>query len=469
MPDPGWAYRSLADAAHAIEAGQASPVELTRACLDRIERLDPAVHAFVYLDAAAALAAARTAEREIRGGGYRGPLHGIPVALKDNVEVEGTPTTNGSQVFADRTAARDAAVWQRLREAGVVLLGKVHMHEVAWGVDVPPTRNPWDIGRTPGLSSSGSGAAVAAGLCFAALGTDTGGSIRIPASCCGVVGLKPTYGRVSRFGVLPHSWSLDHVGPLTRSVEDAAIVLQAIAGPDPRDHSAATVPVPDYRAELRRGIAGVRIGIPREHFFERLEPGVESAVRQALCDLEERGARLEEVSIPHIQYALAAFLVTERPPPPAGHDRSRRDPAPRGRYTREAQVLLTGGKFVFATDLLKAQRLRQILMDEVRAALRTVDVLATPTLPLVAWQIDQTTARIGDQDEHVLHACWRYTHPFNLTGLPAVSVPCGFADGMPVGLQLVGRPFDEAAVLHVAYAYEQATPWRSQHPPDLEL
>lgn len=466
MPDGGWASRSLADAAHAVEAGQVSPVDLARACLDRIERFDRAIQAFACLDAAAALDAARAAEREIRRGGYRGPLHGIPIALKDNFETRGMPATNGSQAFAGRVSARDAAVWERLRDAGAVLLGKVRMHEVAWGVDVPPTRNPWDVGRTPGLSSSGSAAAVAAGFCFAAMGTDTGGSIRIPASCCGVVGFKPTYGRVSRFGVLPHSWSLDHAGPLTRSVEDAAIVLQAVAGPDPRDPGAAAVPVPDYRRGLREEIAGLRIGVPREHFFERLEPGVEAAVRQAMRDLEELGARLEEVSIPHIPYGLAAILIIELASAAAWHDRYLHDPAARGRYTPEVQVLLNAGKFVFATDLLKAQRLRRVLMDEVRAALRAVDVLATPTLPLVAWQVDRTTARIGDQDEHVLHACWRYTYPFNLTGLPAISVPCGLAGGMPAGLQVVGRPFGEATVLRVAHAYEQATSWHHRHPPD---
>lgn len=464
--NPDRAWRSLAEAARAVEAQEVSPVELTRTCLDRIERLDPKVQAFVHLDADGALEAARAAEAEIRGARYRGPLHGIPVALKDNYDTRGLLTTNGSEVFAGRIPSRDAAVWERLRSAGAVLLGKVGMHEVAWGVDLPPTRNPWDLRCTPGLSSGGSGAAVAAGFCFAAMGTDTGGSIRIPAACCGVVGLKPTYGRVSRFGVLPHSWSLDHAGPLTRRVEDAVLVLQAIAGPDPRDPGTADVPVPDFGVKLRRGVSGLRLGVPREHFYERLEPGVEEAVRQALRELGRLGARLEEVSIPHIRYGLAAVLTIELASATAWHDQYLRDSKARARYTPEVRVLLDAGKFVFASDFLKAQRLRRMLMDEMRAAFGDVDALLTPTLPLVAWPIDRSTVRIDGKEEHVLHACWRYTYPLNLTGLPAISVPCGFSGGMPVGLQVIGRPFDEATVLRVAYAYEGASPWHERRPPE---
>ncbi len=459
-------WSSVAEAARAVQAGAVSPVELTRACLDRIERVDRAIRAFTVVDTEGALEAARAAEREIGRSRYRGPLHGIPVALKDNCDTRGLPTTNGSKVFAGRMPDRDAAVWERLHDAGAILLGKLGLHEAAWGVDVPPTRNPWDTARTPGLSSGGSGAAVAAGLCFAAVGTDTGGSVRIPAACCGVVGLKPTYGRVSRFGIFPHSWSLDHAGPLTRRVEDAAIVLGVVAGMDPRDPSSADLPVPDYRASLQRGIAGLRLGVPREHFYERMEPGVETAVRRALQVLEGLGAHLEEVAVPHIRYGLAAIQTIELASATAWHDRYLRDPAARARYTPEVRLLLDAGKFVFATDFLKAQRLRRVLMEEMRAVLRRVDALVTPTLPLVAWPVDRPTVRIEGKEEHVLHACWRYTYPFNLTGLPAVSVPCGFADGLPVGLQLAGRPFDEALVLRVASAYEAATTWHERHPAD---
>lgn len=459
-----WPWQSLADAARAVETHQVSPVELVRACLDRIERVDPRIRAFSTVDADAALDAARAAEAEISRGRYRGPLHGIPVALKDNYDTRALPTTNGSQVFADRRPDRDAAVWDRLRSAGAVLLGKLSMHEIAWGVDVPPTRNPWDLRRTPGLSSAGAGAAVAAGLCFAALGTDTGGSIRIPAACCGVVGLKPTYGRVSRFGILPHSWSLDHAGPLTRRAEDAAIVLSLIAGRDARDPSTADVDVPDYSARLRGGIEGLRLGVPTTHFFERIEPGVEATVRTAMRELERLGAHLQSVSIPHIRYGLAAILTIELASATAWHDRYLRDPILRTRFTPEVRLLLDAGKFVFASDFVKAQQLRGMLLQELRAAFQEVDALVTPTMPLVAWPVDRNTVRLGDQEEHVLHACWRYTYVFNLTGLPAVTVPCGFVDGMPVGLQLVGRPFDEQTILRIAHAYEEATPWHRSAP-----
>jgi aspartyl-tRNA(Asn)/glutamyl-tRNA(Gln) amidotransferase subunit A len=461
-----WPWRSLANAAEAVKTGAVSPVELTQACLDRIERVDRVVHAFVSVDAENALQAARTARSEIQAGEYRGPLHGIPIALKDNYDTVGVPTRNGSQAFADRMPERDATAWARLREAGAILLGKATMSEAAWGVDFPPVRNPWDVRRNPGLSSGGSGAAVAAGLCFMAMGSDTGGSIRIPAGLSGVVGLKATYGRISRAGIIPHTWSLDHAGPLTRRVEDAALVLSVIAGHDPRDHASADVPVGDYLSGLRKGVRGTRIGVPREHFWDRIEARVEPVVRQALRDLERAGARIEEVSIPHMAGALGAILVTEMASVTAWHDKYLRQPDRRARYTPEVRFLMDAGKFVFATDFLKAQRLRRVLIEEVRSAFDGVDVLATPTLPLCAWEVSQSQVEIGDQPEHVLHACWRFTYPWNLTGLPALSVPCGFADGLPVGLQLVGRPFDEATVLRVGHAYQEATRWHERQPPD---
>jgi aspartyl-tRNA(Asn)/glutamyl-tRNA(Gln) amidotransferase subunit A len=461
-----WPWRSLAEAAEAVKGGAVSPVELTRACLERIDRVDRVVRAFVSLDPEGAMEAARAAEREVRAGRYRGPLHGIPIGIKDNYDTVGVPTRNGSQVFADRMPGRDATAWVRLREAGAVLLGKTTMSEAAWGVDFPPVRNPWDVGRNPGLSSGGSGAAVAAGLCYMAMGSDTGGSIRIPAGLSGVVGLKPTYGRAPRTGVMPHTWSLDHVGPLTRRVEDAALTLGVIAGHDPSDPGSADLPVGDYSGGLKRGLRGLRVGVPREHFWDRTEGRVEPVVRQALRDLEAAGARVEEVSIPHMAGALGAILVTEMASVTAWHDRYLRQPDRRAGYTPEVRSLLDAGKLVFATDFLKAQRLRRVLVDEVRAAFRGVDALATPTLPLCAWEVAQSHVQIAGQPEHVLHACWRFTYPWNLTGLPALSVPCGFADGLPVGLQLVGRPFDEATVLRVGHGYQEATRWHEMRPPD---
>jgi aspartyl-tRNA(Asn)/glutamyl-tRNA(Gln) amidotransferase subunit A len=461
-----WRWQSLAEAAAAIKARAVSPVELTRACLERIERVDHVVHAFVSVDADRALKDAQRAEREIKAGRYRGALHGIPIGLKDNYDTLGVATRNGSRVFTDRMPAQDATTWARLQEAGAILLGKTTMSEAAWGVDFPPVRNPWDVRRNPGLSSGGSGAAVAAGLCFMAMGSDTGGSIRIPAGLSGVVGLKATYGRVSRAGVMPHTWSLDHAGPLSRRVEDAALVLGVIAGHDPRDPASANVPVGDYQSGLKKGNRGIRIGVPREHFWDRIEGRVATVVRQALRDFEGAGAQVKEVSIPHMTAALGAILVTEMASVTAWHDKYLKQPERRAKYTPEVRALMDAGKFIFATDFLKAQRLRRALADEVRAAFDSVDVLATPTLPLCAWEVSESHVQIDGQAEHVLHACWRYTYPWNLTGLPALSVPCGFAADLPVGLQLVGRPFDEATVLRVGHAYQEVTRWHERRPPD---
>jgi aspartyl-tRNA(Asn)/glutamyl-tRNA(Gln) amidotransferase subunit A len=263
-------WHSLVEAAELVRTRAVSSVELTRACVERIEKVDTAIHSFASVDAAHALEEARAAECEIQSGRYRGPLHGIPIALKDNYDTLGIPTRNGSQVFARRIPTQHATTWERLKQAGAILLGKTTMSEAAWGVDFPPVRNPWNVQCNPGVSSGGSAAAVAAGLCFMAMGSDTGGSIRIPAGLCGIVGLKPTYGRVSRAGILPHTWSLDHAGPLTRCVEDAALTLSVIAGCDPRDSTSADVPVGDYLSRLKSGVRGIRIGVPREHFWERV-------------------------------------------------------------------------------------------------------------------------------------------------------------------------------------------------------
>jgi aspartyl-tRNA(Asn)/glutamyl-tRNA(Gln) amidotransferase subunit A len=464
-PSTPWPWRSLVDAAAAVKSGAVSPVELTRACLDRIERVDSVVHAFASVDTDGALRTARAAEQEIKAGRYRGSLHGIPIGIKDNYDTVGVATRNGSEVFADRMPREDATTWARLKDAGAVLLGKMTMSEAAWGVDFPPVRNPWDVRRNPGLSSGGSGAAVGAGLCFMAMGSDTGGSIRIPAGLSGVVGLKATYGRVPRTGVMPHTWSLDHAGPLTRRVEDAALVLGIIAGHDARDVGSADVPVGDYVSELKRGLSGMRIGVPSEHFWDRMETRVEGVVRQAVRDLEKAGAQVKPVSIPHMAGALGAILVTEMASVTAWHDRYLKSPARRTKYTPEVRALMDAGKFIFATDFLKAQRLRRALVDEVRAAFDGVDVLVTPTLPLCAWEVSESHVQIAGQAEHVLHACWRYTYPWNLTGLPALSVPCGFADGLPVGLQVIGRPFEEATILRVGHAYQEATRWHEMRPP----
>ncbi|MDE2571100.1 MAG: Asp-tRNA(Asn)/Glu-tRNA(Gln) amidotransferase GatCAB subunit A [bacterium] len=457
-------FTSIEAAARAIRKGEISAAELTAAALDRVAGVDGKIRALAYVDSEGARQAAQRLDEELRRGVDRGPLHGIPVVLKDNIETQGVPTTNGSRVFAGRSSRYDATVWRRLREAGAVLVGKAGMNEVAWGADTPPTGNPWDTERTPGVSSGGSGAAVAAGLCYAALGTDTGGSVRIPGACCGVVGLKPTYGRVSRYGVLPLTWSLDHVGPLARRVKDAAVVLQAIAGSDDRDPTSASNAVPEFQATIDDGVEGLRIGLNEEYFFERLEPEVESTVRRAIEHLETLGARVLPVRIPHVRFGLAAVLAIELASASSAHDTYLRDPDARAKYTDPVRLLLEAGRFVFAADYLKAQRLRRLLIEGARSAFRSVDILVTPTLPLVAWKKGEELVRIQGHEEHVLHACLRYTCPFNLMGLPAVTVPCGFSNGLPIGLQIAGKPFGEATILRVAQAYEASTAWHTRTP-----
>lgn len=352
---------------------------------------------------------------------------------------------------------------ERLKQAGAVIVGKANTHEFALGVVTPPTRNPWDVDRIPGGSSGGSGAAVAASLCLGALGSDTGGSIRIPAACCGIVGLKPTYGRVSRYGVLPLSWTLDHVGPMAKTVEDAALLLRAIAGRDPRDASTLDRPVPDYTKALTGEVRGVRLGLPKEHFFELLAPEVEAGVREAIRLLERLGAQVEEVSIPHLKYQAPINTTIALAEAACYHEhylRTRADD-----YNPDVRLLLEMGKFMVATDYVKAQRLRTLLRRDYDEAFQRVDVIVHPGLPVPATQVGQTTVQIGDKTETVLSAMVRLNRPGNQTGLPVISVPCGFtAAGLPIGLGIAGKPFAEATVLRVAHAYEQNTAWHERRP-----
>ncbi len=459
---PDLTHLTIAQAADRIRARELSPVELTEACLSRIEAVEPRVNAFITVTSDEALAAARTAQDEIAAGKYRGPLHGVPVALKDLFAVAGVRTTAGSKILAGNVSREDSDAAARLKAAGAVILGKLNLHEFAFGATgVNPhygsARNPWDTECITGGSSSGSGAAVAASECLAALGTDTGGSIRIPASLCGVVGLKPTFGRVSRRGVIPLSWSLDHVGPLTRTVEDAAIVLQAIAGRDPLDASSAGEPVPDYRAALRDGVGGLRLGVPREFSFEGLDPEVEAAVRKAIALLGEMGARVAEVPLPHIAEAPAAVTAIMLPEALAYHQKwvaERPDD-----YGDDVRYRLEMGALYSAVTHVQAQRFREMIVQAWRRdVFSKVDILATPTTlvpapPILEGGLDATFSLI------------RLTNPLNLMGVPAISVPCGFTPpGLPIGLQLIGRWFDEATVLRAAHAYEQATDWHKRRP-----
>jgi len=459
----------IAEAAARIRARDLSPVELVEAYLARIGAEDGAVKAYITVLADSARRAAKAAEAEIAAGRYRGPLHGIPVGLKDIIQTKGVRTSCGSRILGAWRPETDATVVRRLAEAGAVALGKLNCHEFAFGpTGVNPhwgtPRNPWGAGRMPGGSSSGSGAAVAAYLCAGALGTDTGGSVRIPAALCGIVGLKTTYGLVSRAGVVPLAWSLDTVGPLARSVEDAALLLGALAGHDPADPASARVRPPDYRAAVGREVRGLRVGIPGGFLFEQLEPDVRAAVEAAARAIEGLGVALEEVALPRIAHAAAAVFAIISAEAMAYHEPWLRTRA--AEYGADVRTRLLAGQFVLATQYLKAQRARRVITAEVEAALARVDALLLPTTPLAAPPVTAREASVQGATQDVRGWLTRCTRPFNLTGHPVLSLPCGLTgEGLPVGLSLVGRPFDEATLLRLGHAYEAVSPLRGCVPP----
>lgn len=467
----GIADLSLTSAVSLIRRHELSPVELVRAVLNRIDAFGKSTNAYIGWYPEEALQRARKAEDSLATRHALGPLHGIPVAVKDLFFTAGLPTTAGTRILKNFVPAEDGAVIRRLREAGAILLGKLNLHELAYGVtsDNPhfgPVRNPWNLHRIAGGSSGGSAAAVAASLCLASLGTDTGGSIRIPAACCGVVGLKPTYGRVSRNGIFPLAWSLDHVGPITRGVEDAALLLGVLAGADPGDPSASLHPVPDYCRMLGGDLRGVRIGLPRELLSDpsEVDPTAMAAVQAALQVMESAGAKVEEVSVPFLRHAPAVQFLTLATEASANHARLLRT------HGRELGVdvrrRLEIGEFIAATQYVRAQQARRRLTEEFAVLFRQTDLLVTPTLPVGAPPIGQQLVPIRGVEKRIQPTLTRFTSPFNLTGLPAVSVPCGFdVDGLPVGLQLIGRPFDEGRLLRAAFTYQQASPWHAQRPP----
>ena len=458
-------YLTITEAAELLRRQDLSPVELVQAFLRRIEATDGELHSFITVLNDQALADARTAEAEILRGEYKGPLHGIPFALKDLYDTAGVRTTSGSRVDIDRVPTEDATTTARLKAAGGILLGKLAMHEFALGgpdftTPFAPARNPWTLDHVTGGSSSGSGAAVAAGQCMGALGSCTGGSIRGPASLCGIVGLKATYGRVSRFGVVTLSWSQDHCGPMTWTVEDAAHMLQAIAGYDPKDPTTSSAPVPDYSLALRDDIKGLTIGVPRHFFFvpdSNVNPEVLAIVDRGLEVLQELGANLEEVTIPSLEYVRAANSVIMLSEAYAFHERNLKSrPQDFGEMVRARFRI--GGLFS-ASDYVQAQRCRKLVIREFAEVLQRVDLLAMPTMtqPAPAFEgYDATSTARGPS----------FTAPFNLTGLPAISVPCGFtASGLPVGMQIAGKPFDELGVLRAAYTYQQHARWFERRPP----
>jgi aspartyl-tRNA(Asn)/glutamyl-tRNA(Gln) amidotransferase subunit A len=443
--------------AEQIAKRKVSPVDVVTALLARIDRYNDTLHSYITVCRESALAQAREAEREITAGRRRGPLHGLPIAHKDIIFTRGVRTTCHSKTMLEFVPDADATVVRRLADAGMILLGKTNTTEFAVGtMDVFGTaRTPWDTTHYSGGSSGGAGNSVAAGLAVVATGSDTGGSIRIPGALCGIAALKPTYGRVSRHGVFPLSYSMDHVGPMCRTVGDCALLLAALAGADPGDPTASAKPVPDYGADLERGMRGVRVGVPQQHFFEQLDPEVDRCLRAALRQLESLGAVLTPVDLPRakeIGFVGWTLLVAEAYAVHAARLRRRF-----ADYGLRARQRIAAGAFLTAAEYEQAAQLRGVWTREVNAALGRVDAIVTPTMPFAGIPVEVQNTKPPE-------TTWG-TIPFNLTGHPALSVPCGFtAAGLPVGMQLVGRAFDEAMLFRIGRAYEQATEWHTRRP-----
>ncbi|HET7875411.1 MAG TPA: amidase [Methylomirabilota bacterium] len=460
---------TVVELARAIRERRVSPVEAVEHYLKRIERLDGRLRAFISVDREGALGAARALEADQMAARWRGPLHGVPLGFKDLFHIRGLPTSGGTKTAEYFFAERDATAVSRLVAAGAVTLGKLNLTELAMGpfgdnAHWGHVQNPWRPGHVAGGSSSGSAAAVAAGLAAGTLGTDTGGSIRLPAACCGIVGLKPTYGRVSRAGVMAQSWSLDHVGPMTRTVEDAALLLGVIAGHDPLDATSSRRPVPEYLAALGQGIGGLRVGVPENYFFDQIDGEVEAGLREAVRALERLGAGVVQLRVPDPQVATDVCRIIAGAEAASVHARLLRErpqelqPLPRAR--------LELGFRTQAFDYLQATRLRSRLAREfIREVFREADVLVAPVIPEPAPLLSAATE--GPVEELLARTgrFSRLTRPFNGLGLPALSVPCGFSRaGLPLGFQIAGRPFDEATVLRVGHAYERAAGWHARRP-----
>jgi aspartyl-tRNA(Asn)/glutamyl-tRNA(Gln) amidotransferase subunit A len=464
-------YASLVELGGRLRRRELSPVELAEDTLERAAALNSRLNCFITLVGEEALGAARLAERELASGTARGPLHGIPYSVKDLYATRGVRTTAGSKVLADFVPRFDATTVARLKGAGAVLIGKCNTSEFAAGptnvnVHYGPARNPWDERRIPGGSSGGSGAAVAAGLGAFSLGSDTGGSVRIPAAVCGVFGLKPTYGRVSKFGVNPLSWSLDTCGPLTRTAEDAALVLEAIAGYDPLDPTTSRHPTERYAAALdvsTQTMQRLRVGVPREGFWDRLDPEVESAARTAIHKVAELGASVEEVSVPWVHHAFAPANLISWVESSVYHstwrDRWATD------YGEELLQRCLIGRAISGADYLLAQQARRAIIERTRSLFERIDLLATPTCPVPAPPIEAETVELNQTLEPVRSVMGRLCRLGSLTGFPAVAVPCGFTRaGLPVSLQLMAAPWRESIALRLAHAYQQATDWHHRRP-----
>lgn len=462
-------YLSITQLSQLIRKKEISPLEVVETYLSRINSLEPQLNSFITLLSEQARESAKQTEKEIQSGRYLGPLHGIPFGLKDLYYVKGIRNTSGSKIYYDFIPDYDSTIALRLKRAGAILLGKLNMHPLAYGPtgeneEYGHMHNPWNIALIAGGSSGGNGSAVASGQCPFTMGSDTGGSIRIPSSLCGIVGLKPTYGRLSRYGMTALAWSQDHPGPMTRLVEDCALVMNEIAGYDPNDPTSVSLSTPDYTKALTGQIKGLRLGVVKEFFDVPIESEVKGSFWKAVDQLAELGAVISEISWPIYHYGTAIASIIQMAEATAYHQELIRKNG--SKIYPPVRLRLEAGVFISAIDYIQAQRARTLFYHQSLELFKNLDLLVTPTVPVTAFPIGTTSLFVNNQKVNVISLLTQYTRPFNLNGFPAITVPCGFSGNqLPIGLQFVGRPFDEETVLRAAHAYEQATPWHLKRPP----
>lgn len=452
---------SIAEVSILLKKKEVSPVELTKICLERIEEFNPKLNAFITVYSDEAMKQAKKAEREIARNKYKGKLHGIPLAIKDNIYFAGRVTTMGSKIHKDFVSDFDATTVVKLRESGAIFLGKTNMHEYALGAttDNPhygTCRNPWHLGKIPGGSSGGSAAAVSAFLAYGALGTDTSGSIRVPAAACGLVGLKATYGRVSKFGCFPEAWSLDHIGPLTRTVEDAAIIFDAISGGDKQDPTCLDLKPTKLAKKIDGDLSKLTIGIEEDFFFHFTDADIERQVRATINKLKKMGAKVKTVKIPSLKDAFWALTIIDTSETTTVHQPLMKSHA--ADYGTDVRFLIECGYLPSAVDYLQALQLRRIIQKEVTAVFEEIDVLLAPTLPSKTPSVGELTSVINGKSVDTIETCMHNVGPGNLLGLPSISMPCGIVDGIPVGIEIIGAPLQELNVLNLAKALESTNP-----------
>jgi len=462
-------FSSIRSLSRMIQRKEVSPLEIVEAFLSRIESLEPKLNSFITLLYDQAIESATQAEKEIQAGRYLGPLHGIPFGLKDLFYVKGIRNTSGSKIYDNFIPDYDSTIALRLKKAGGILLGKLNMHPLAYGPtgeneEYGHMHNPWNLDLIAGGSSGGNGSAVASGECPFAMGSDTGGSVRIPAALCGIVGFKPTYGRLSRYGMTVLAWSQDHPGPMTRTVEDCALVMNAIAGYDPNDPTSINLPIKDYTKALTGEIKGLRLGVIKEFFDLPIESQVKISFWRAIDKLTKLGAIISEISWPIYHYGTAIASLIQMAEATSYHSELIRKKGPL--IYPPVRLRLEAGVFITATDYIQAQRARSLFYIQSLNLFKNLDLIVTPTVPVTAFPIGTSSLVLNDQKVNVISLLTQYTRPFNLNGFPAITVPCGFSEEqLPIGLQFVGRPFDEESVLRSAHAYEQSTPWHLRRPP----